>query len=38
MVADMDGLGSLGASRRGLRVHHGEKPSMRFSAIPLRPR
>jgi hypothetical protein len=38
MVADMDGLGSLGSSCRGLWVHHGQKPSMRISAIPLRPK
>jgi hypothetical protein len=36
MIADMDGLGSLGAC--GCLCAHGEKPSTRILPIPLRPR
>jgi len=37
VLADMDGLASLGARRGGLCVHGG-KPITRMSAVPLRPK
>jgi hypothetical protein len=37
VIADMDGLGSF-ATCGGCLCAHGEKPSTRILAIPLRPR
>jgi hypothetical protein len=37
VIADMDGLGSLGAGCGSMCVHGG-KPTMRISWLPLRPR